>query len=84
MVYFSTDTTATTDLGQWVDRIGAEYREMPGLSLTLALAARFWGVTPDFCGAVFTVLTARRQLRETVAGRFVDAGGRRAVRVATA
>ena len=29
-----------------VERIQAEYVEMPGLSLTLTQAARFWGVSP--------------------------------------
>ena len=45
MVYFSDTCTPATDdttavAAVWIERIDSEYREMPGLRLTLAQAAR--------------------------------------------
>jgi DNA-binding IclR family transcriptional regulator len=40
----STQTHELTDLAQ---RARAEFREMPGMSLTTAQAARLWQLSPD-------------------------------------
>ena len=40
----STQTLELTDLAQ---RARAEFREMPGMSLTTAQAARLWQLSPD-------------------------------------
>lgn len=40
----STQTYELTDLAQ---RARAEFREMPGMSLTTAQAARLWQLSPD-------------------------------------
>lgn len=40
MVHFRTDQTEHDGLEAWVDRIAAEYREMPCLSLTRPLNER--------------------------------------------
>jgi DNA-binding IclR family transcriptional regulator len=40
----STQTHQLTDLAQ---RARAEFREMPGMSLTTAQAARLWQLSPD-------------------------------------
>ena len=62
-----------------LDRIAAEYREMPGLSLTAAQAARLWGLDRAHCGAVLQALVAAGRLRHTPEGRFCAAeGGERA------
>jgi hypothetical protein len=44
-------------------RVAAEYREMPGLSLTVAQASRLWGIDRDTCVAVLQALVADGQLR---------------------
>jgi hypothetical protein len=43
-------------------RIRAEYREMPGLCLTPAQAARLWGLTPGVCAEVLQALVAEGAL----------------------
>jgi hypothetical protein len=43
-------------------RIRAEYREMPGLCLTPAQAARLWGLTPSVCAEVLQALVAQGAL----------------------
>jgi hypothetical protein len=47
------------------DRIREEFREMPGLRLTPAQAARMWGLEADTCRAVIEVLTSCAFLRWT-------------------
>jgi hypothetical protein len=56
-----------------MNRVQAEYVEMPGLSITLAQAQRLWTVDPATCEEVFRRLVARGRLRMTAAGRFVRA-----------
>ena len=46
-------------------RIQAEYREMPGLCLTAAQAARLWGLTPAVCAEVLQALVAEGALIRT-------------------
>lgn len=52
--------------------IRAEYREMPGLSVTLAQAARLWHVDRNHCLDVLEALTAEGFLRR-VQGSYVRA-----------
>ena len=40
-----------------VRRVRGEYREMPGLSLTVLQAARLWGLDSRTCAALLTTLT---------------------------
>ena len=62
----STQTHELTDLAQ---RARAEFREMPGMSLTTAQAARLWQLSPD---------TAEVLLAELVeAGFLVSRDGQR-------
>jgi hypothetical protein len=51
--------------------IEAEYREMPGLSLTLAQAGRLWMLDPMTCEAVFARLVRQGVLHQTRHGRFI-------------
>jgi hypothetical protein len=52
-------------------RIRAEYREMPGLSLSLSQAARLWGLPAPRCAGVLAVLIAQGDLICTRDGRYV-------------
>jgi hypothetical protein len=40
-----------------IERVRAEFNEMPGLCLTLAQAVRFWALDPDACRRVLDELT---------------------------
>jgi hypothetical protein len=48
-----------------VQRVKAEFMEMPGLTLTLAQAARLWAFDPAFCAAVLAALEETRFLVRT-------------------
>ncbi|HEX5473174.1 MAG TPA: hypothetical protein VFX12_00820 [Vicinamibacterales bacterium] len=52
-------------------RIEGEYREMPGLKLTVAQARRLWGIEPRQCQTLLTTLVDRRVLAVTRDGAFV-------------
>jgi hypothetical protein len=73
----ATETTRTTALGatrEWHDllrRVMGEYREMPGLSLTVSQAARFWGLDTGTCAVVLTTLLERQVLRRTAIGTYL-------------
>jgi hypothetical protein len=58
-----------------VYRIREEFREMPGLRLTLAQATRLWGLEERTCAAVIDQLVATEYLRWTAAGSLTRAGG---------
>ncbi len=47
----------------FVERIGGEYFEMPGLSLTLEQACRLWGFDAATCRRLTEVLIGRGVLR---------------------
>ena len=59
-----------------LERVRAEYREMPGHRLTLEQAARFWSLDRTTCTALLDVLVSTGFLRRTVVGAYVraDAG----------
>lgn len=44
-------------------RVLGEYREMPGLALTIRQASRLWGCDVATCRKVIEALVARRALR---------------------
>ena len=60
---------------EWPDtllnRIRAEYREMPGLCLTLRQACRLWQMDPADCTRVLDALVAERFLIRTPAGTYI-------------
>jgi hypothetical protein len=51
--------------------VEGEYREMPGLSLTLPQAARLWGLDHRTCELVLTDLIERRVLKRLLNGTYV-------------
>jgi len=52
-------------------RVESEYREMPGLSLTLPQAARLWGLDHRTCERVLARLVERRVLKRALNGTFI-------------
>jgi hypothetical protein len=54
-------------------RIRSEYRDMPGLCLTPAQAARLWGLAPGVCTQVLEALVAEGALACTRDVRYVTA-----------
>ena len=54
-----------------IRRVEREYREMPGLSLTLPQAARLWGLDPGTCERVLATLIERRILKRASNGTYV-------------
>jgi hypothetical protein len=52
-------------------RVRAEYREMPGLSLTLPQAARLLGVQPTICQTVLQALVLDGVLYHTPRGTYI-------------
>jgi hypothetical protein len=55
---------------EWSLRILAEYREMPGLRLTLRHAARLWAMDPVHCQAILDALVASGRLRHNPKGEY--------------
>lgn len=52
-------------------QVEAEYREMPGLSLTLPQAARLWGLDRRTCELAFADLLERRVLKRAGNGAYI-------------
>ena len=65
-----------------VQRVCGEYREMPGLRLTLAQACRLWHMDAATCEAVLTRLVRDRVLLQTRQGHYVAMSALLTVRVA--
>ena len=57
-----------------IDRVRAEFVEMPGLELTLPQAARLWNLTLDDSRSVVEVLTTAGFLRWTASRTVVRTG----------
>jgi hypothetical protein len=57
-------------VAEWVDRVRAEYLEMPGLSLTKWQMRRLWVIDGDTCDAVVGVLVASGFLRQSAQETF--------------
>lgn len=64
---------SATDASSLLTRIRAEYRQMPGLSVTAAQASRLWHADRRSCEAVLQRLVNERFLTVTDDGRFVRA-----------
>ena len=56
-----------------IARIRGEFREMPGLSLTIDQACRLWGCDAVTCRHVIDMLVAAGQLRWSRDGRLIRA-----------
>lgn len=52
------------EIVEWLTRIEAEYREMPGLLLTERQMQRLWGLDAQVCADLVAILVARGVLRE--------------------
>ncbi len=61
----------TVALRELLQRVEAEYLEMPGLSLTLSQAQRLWGLDGTTCAFVLTTLIERRVLRQAANGAYL-------------
>jgi hypothetical protein len=60
---------------QLVERVRAEFLEMPGLRLTLPQAARLWGIDLPSCEAVVDVLVKCEFLQRTATGAVARVDG---------
>jgi hypothetical protein len=56
-----------------IERVLGEYREMPGLALTIDQAHRLWGCDAPLCRRIADVLVGRRMLRWSRDGYLVRA-----------
>ena len=54
-----------------LQRVQGEYREMPGLRLTIAQAQRLWGLDHTVCDALLGTLVETKFLFRTRDGAFV-------------
>jgi hypothetical protein len=53
-----------------VRRVCGEFREMPGMRLTIDQAARLWTIDRDTCAKILHSLVAARFLKVDVNGRY--------------
>ena len=67
----NTGPQTTPALLELLQRVEGEYREMPGLSLTVSQAERLWGLDHSTCALVLTTLIERRVLRQTMNGTYL-------------
>ena len=63
------------DFHHLVDRVRAEFLEMPGLQLTHAQASRLLGIEPEACRRVIEALVNAAVLRQTAMGTIVRGDG---------
>jgi DNA-binding GntR family transcriptional regulator len=56
-------------------RVRSEFRELPGLSLTLAQASRLLGVSPEACRRILGGLVQEGAVRLRADGRYVPVAG---------
>jgi hypothetical protein len=64
------DRRNTSSRTRLLDRIRAEFREMPCLRLTPAQARRLFGLRADVCERVFSLLVAEGTLIRGADGRY--------------
>lgn len=69
--------TTMTTIDGLTARVRGEYREMPGLRLTLPQACRFWQIDSAVCERIFTALVAERFLDRRPDGGYVALPGAR-------
>jgi hypothetical protein len=62
------------ELEHLLHRIRGEFREMPGLRLTMAQAMRLWGLDRESCERAVDALVGRSFLRQTATGVIVRTG----------
>jgi len=67
MLLLSSSTTSITD------RVRGEFREMPGLTLTLAQARRLWSLDTPTCSEVLSQLVETGYLCRNASGAFCRA-----------
>ena len=67
----ATELYTTAAIGELLLRVEGEYREMPGLSLTVPQAERLWGLDASTCASVLTALIERRVLTRTASGAYL-------------
>jgi hypothetical protein len=72
-----TMTNTCNDDQQLCTRIQAEFREMPGLRLTLPQAARLFSIDPERCERLLSALVEGGHLAATGAAFASSHGGRR-------
>ena len=65
------DGRTTPAIREALLRVEGEYREMPGLCLTLPQAARLWGFDRSTCELVLTNLIERRVLKRALNGTYI-------------
>ncbi|MGE5246606.1 MAG: hypothetical protein ACM3SQ_20450 [Betaproteobacteria bacterium] len=58
---------------EWLNRIRAEYLEIPGLRLTKPQVQRFWGLDAPTCDALLGALEDAKFLRRTRDDMYVRA-----------
>ena len=66
--------TTDDELVRVMERVLSEYREMPGLALTLDQARRLWGCDAETCRRVADALVDRHALRWSHDHRLIRAG----------
>jgi hypothetical protein len=57
-----------------LELVQAEYREIPGLTLTKPQMQRLFACDPHICDALIDALTTARVLRRTARGTYVSHG----------
>ena len=67
----TTPRNPTSAIRELLLRIEGEYREMPGLSLTVSQAQRLWGLDKNTCALALTTLVERRVLKQIAGGTFL-------------
>jgi len=82
MITGTTHETCTIILGKsfaentLMNRVRGEYREMPGMRLTLDQAMRLWTLDRQLCSNVFNSLVATHFLELDESGRYARARSR--------
>lgn len=71
MTTHTVDTTTDRRIATWLELIRSEYRESPGLRVTLAQARRFWGLDDVMSSTLFTALVDAGFLKQTKEGAYV-------------
>ena len=69
-----TPGTQRMDIPKLLALIQAEYREMPGLSLTKRQAQRLWGLDQATCDVLLEALEAASIVRRTAMNEYVSGG----------
>lgn len=66
-----TKPETTAALHELLQRVEAEYREMPGLSLTVHQAERLWALDSTTCSFVLMTLIERGILKRAPDGSYI-------------